>query len=83
MKIMTFKVAVIAFFMIQVLQIVHGVIFAKIWNFLDDNYTKIEGNSFLRKVYHWLDNFSNNYNAQMIVGMIIDAAVLSILSVIF
>ena len=83
MKIMTFKVAVIAFLMIWIAKIVCGVIFAEIWSYLDDNYTRIEGNSFLRKVYHWLDNFSNNSTAQIIIGLVMDAIVLFILSVIF
>ena len=83
MKIMTFKVAVIAFFAIMISQLVIGFILGVAWAFLDEYYTKNEGNSFLRKVYCWFES-TNNYNfVLMVCQMIIIAAVLSILSVIF
>ena len=83
MKIMTFKVAVIAFFAIMISQLVIGFILGFAWALLDKYYTKNEGNSFLRKVYCWLGS-TNNYNfVLMVCQMIIIAAVLSILSVIF
>ena len=83
MKIMTFKVAVIAFFAITISQLVIGSIFGAVWAFLDEYYTKIEGNSFLRKVYCWIGCIDNNNFVLAVCQMIIIAAVLSILSVIF
>ena len=83
MKIMTFKVAVIAFFAIMISQLVIGFILGAVWAFLDEYYTKNEGNSFLRKVYCWFGSIVNNEFALLICQMIIIAAVLSILSVIF
>ena len=84
MKIMTFKVAVIAFFAIMISQLVIGFILGAVWAFLDEYYTKNEGNSFLRKIYCWFDESINNHNFVLLVcQMIIIAAVLSILSVIF
>ena len=83
MKIMTFKVAVIAFFAIVISQLVIGAIFGIVWAFLDEYYTKIEKNSFLRKVYYWFESIDNNNFVLSICQMIIIAAVLSILSVIF
>ena len=83
MKIMTFKVAVIAFFAIMISQLVIGFILGAVWAFLDEYYTKNEGNSFLRKVYCWFGSIINNKFVLMVCQMIIIAAVLSILSVIF
>lgn len=83
MKVMTFKVAAIALFAIMISQLVIGFILGVVWAFLDEYYTKNEGNSFLRKVYCWFKS-TNNYNfVLMVCQMIIIAAVLSILSVIF
>ena len=82
MKIMTFKVAVIAFFAIMISQLVIGFILGVVWAFLDEYYTKNEGNSFLRKVYYWLKSIDHNF-VLLVCQMIIIAAVLSILSVIF
>ena len=83
MKIMTFKVAVIAFFAIMISQLVIGFILGAVWAFLDEYYTKNEGNSFLRKVYCWFESTINNKSVLLVCQMIIIAAVLSILSVIF
>ena len=83
MKIMTFKVAVIAFFAIMISQLVIGFILGAVWAFLNEYYTKNEGNSFLRKVYYWLGSIVNHNFALAVCQMIIIAAVLSILSVIF
>ena len=83
MKIMTFKVAVIAFFAIMISQLVFGFILGVVWAFLDEYYTKFEGNSFLRKVYCWFESIDNHNFALMVCQMIVMAAVLSILSVIF
>ena len=83
MKIMTFKVAVIAFFSIIISQLIIGAIFGIVWAFLDEYYTKIEKNSFLRKVYYWFESTDNHDFVLSICQMIIIAAVLSILSVIF
>ena len=83
MKIMTFKVAVIAFFAIMISQSLIGFILGFAWAFLDEYYTKNEGNSFLRKVYCWLGSIIDHKFALLICQMIIIAAVLSILSVIF
>ena len=83
MKIMTFKVAVIAFFAIMISQLVIGFILGAVWAFLDEYYTKNEGNSFLRKVYCRFGSIDNHKFALMVCQMIIIAAVLSILSVIF
>ena len=83
MKIMTFKVAVIAFFAIMISQLVIGFILGAVWVFLDEYYTKNEGNSFLRKVYCWFGSINNRNFVLMGCQMIIIAAVLSILSVIF
>ena len=83
MKNMTFKVAVIAFFAIMISQLVIGFILGAVWAFLDEYYTKIEGNSFLRKVYCWFESTDDHSLVLMVCQMIIIAAVLSILSVIF
>ena len=83
MKIMTFKVAVIAFFAIMISQLVIGFILGVVWAFLEEYYTKNEGNSFLRKVYCWLERTGNYNFVLMVCQTIIIAAVLSILSVIF
>ena len=83
MKIMTFKVAVIAFFAITISQLVIGAIFGIIWALLDEYYTKIERNSFLRKVYYWFESNDDHNFVLSVCQMIIIAAVLSILSVIF
>ena len=83
MKIMTFKVAVIAFFAIMISQLVIGFILGAVWAFLNEYYTKNEGNSFLRKVYYWLGSNDNHNFTLAVCQMIIIAAVLSILSVIF
>lgn len=83
MKIMTFKVAVIAFFAVTISQLVIGFILGVVWAFLEEYYTKNEGNSFLRKVYYWLESTGNYNFVLMVCQMIIIAAVLSILSVIF
>ena len=83
MKIMTFKVAVIAFFAIMIISWLIGFIFGVVWAFLDEYYTKIEENSFLRKVYCWFESIDNRNFVLMVCQMIIMAAVLSILSVIF
>ena len=83
MKIMTFKVAVIAFFAIMISQLVIGFILGIVWAFLDEYYTKNEGNSFLRKVYCWIESTNSYAFVLMVCQMIIIAAVLSILSVIF
>ena len=83
MRIMTFKVAVIAFFAIMISQLVIGFILGAVWAFLDEYYTKNEGNSFLRKVYCWFESIDNHNFVLMVCQMIIIAAVLSILSVIF
>ena len=83
MKIMTFKVAVIAFFAIMISQLVIGFILGAVWAFLDEYYTKNEGNSFLRKVYCWIESTNGYTFVLMVCQMIIIAAVLSILSVIF
>ena len=83
MKIMTSKVAVIAFFAIVISQLVFGAILGTVWAFLDEYYTKIERNSFLRKVYYWFESIDDNNFVLSVCQMIIIAAVLSILSVIF
>ena len=83
MRIMTFKVAVIAFFAIMISQLVIGFILGVVWAFLNEYYAKNEGNSFLRKVYYWLESIDNHNFVLMVCQMIIIAAVLSILSVIF
>ena len=83
MKIMTFKVAVIAFFAIMISQLVIGFILGAVWAFLEEHYTKIEGNSFLRKIYCWVKSTDDHNFALSVCQMIIVAAVLSILSVIF
>ena len=83
MKNMTFKVAVIAFFAIMISQLVIGFILGAVWAFLEEYYTKNEGNSFLRKVYCWFERIDNHNFVLMVWQMIIIAAVLSILSVIF
>ena len=83
MKNMTFKVAVIAFFSIIISQLVIGAIFGVVWAFLDEYCTKIERNPFLRKVYYWLKNIDDHNFVLSVCQMIIVAAVLSILSVIF
>ena len=83
MRIMTFKVAVIAFFAIIISQLVIGFILGVVWAFLNEYYTKNEGNSFLRKVYYWLGSIDDHNFVLTVCQMIIIAAVLSILSVIF
>ena len=83
MRIMTFKVAVIAFFAIMISQLVIGCILGIVWAFLNEYYTKNEGNSFLRKVYYWLKSIDNHNFVLLVCQMIIIATVLSILSVIF
>ena len=83
MKIMTFKVAVIAFFSIIISQLVIGAILGVVWAFLDEYCTKIERNPFLRKVYYWFESTDDHIFALSVCQMIIVAAVLSILSVIF
>ena len=83
MKNMTFKVAVIAFFAIMISQLVIGFILGAVWVFLDEYYTKNEGNSFWRKVYYWLGSIGDHNFVLAVCQMIIIAAVLSMLSVIF
>ena len=83
MKIMTFKVAVIAFFAIMISQLVIGFILGAAWAFLDEYCTKIDRNPFLRKVYYWFKSIDDHNFALSVCQMIIVAAVLSILSVIF
>ena len=83
MKTMTFQVAVIAFFAIMISQLVIGFILGFVWAFLNEYYTKNEGNSFLRKVYYWLGSIDDHNFVLAVCQMIIIAAVLSILSVIF
>ena len=83
MKNMTFKVAVIAFFSIIISQLVIGAILGVVWVFFDEYCTKIERNPFLRKVYYWLKSTDDHDFALSVCQMIIVAAVLSILSVIF
>ena len=83
MKNMTFKVAVIAFFSIIISQLVIGAIFGVVWALLDEYCTKIERNPFLRKVYYWFKSTDDHNLALSVCQMIIVAAVLSILSVIF
>ena len=83
MKIMTLKVAVIAFFSIIITQLVIGAILGIVWAFLDEYYTKIERNSFLRKVYYWFESIDNQNFALSVCQIVIVAAVLFILSVIF
>ena len=83
MKIMTFKVAVIAFFTIVIGQLVFSVILGVAWSVLDEYYAKIENNSFLRKVYCWLDNLDDHQFSLLVIQFTIIATALSVLSVIF
>ena len=83
MKIMTLKVAVIAFFTIVIGQLVFSVILGIAWAVLDEYYAKIENNSFLRKVYYWLDNLDDHKFCLLVVQFTIIATALSVLSVIF
>ena len=83
MKIMTLKVAVIAFFTIVIGQLVFSVILGIAWAVLDEYYAKIEDNSFLRKVYCWLDNLDDHQFSLLVIQFTIIATALSVLSVIF
>ena len=83
MKIMTFKVAVIACFAIIIGQLVFSVILGIAWSVLDEYYAKIENNSFLRTVYCWLDNLDDHKFSLMVVQFTIIATALFVLSVIF
>ena len=83
MKNMTLKVAVIAFFTIVIGQLVFSVILGVAWAVLDEHYAKIENNSFLRKVYCWLDNLDDHKFSLLIVQFTIIATALSVLSFIF
>ena len=83
MKIMTFKVAVIACFAIIIGQLVFSVILGIVWSVLDEYYAKIENNSFLRTVYCWLDNLDDHKFSLMVVQFTIIATALFVLSVIF
>ena len=83
MKSMLYVVGFLVSWLIMISQVVIGFILGIVWAFLDEYCTKNEGNSFLRKVYCWFGSIINHKFALLICQMIIIAAVLSILSIIF
>ena len=83
MKIMTFNFTAGMVLVVKAIEFIVGLIAGLIINILDHIAYKFEEGSFLRKVYCWIESTNSYAFVLMVCQMIIIAAVLSILSVIF